>query len=569
MRGKRSVQDERLVAAICNTSKILPKAYKSAPATPLAGRSTSDLAETSPSALETNNPSTDTESADDDAANSISQESATSDDPSTPTAKVYGAQQHNLIIDARPTINAYAMQAVGMGSENMENYRCASKRNLGIDNIHVMRSSLDDVVEAFRETDLTPLSPNKDLLQKSGWLKHIANVLEGTRLIAHTVGIMHSHVLIHCSDGWDRTSQLSALAQLCLDPYFRTLEGFMVLVEKDWLSFGHMFRHRSGFLSSEKWFEIEGERVGGDRAVSNGQSFGSAGGSGNALENALTRAKGLFGQKPADDADDLSDSELEAQLTDSGTLVNRKRSQAPAGSHHHDGKIITKPRELSPVFHQFLDATYQMLYQYPTRFEFNERFLKRLYYHLYSCQYGTFLWDNERERVENEAKKRTQSVWQYFLSRRDQFVNPNYDPTVDDNIQGKERIIFPDPQKVRWWAFVFGREDSEMNLPSGPSLPAQTAAARPNPEAPSSLPEDFEKTAIHSGFDTPPEQMLSGTSQRSRPQNNGPLSKAASERLSAGLASLGIGKGHGSPAGSRPRSPKPDRELDNMGVEMS
>jgi hypothetical protein len=31
------------------------------------------------------------------------------------------------------------------------------------------------------------------------------------------------NVLVHCSDGWDRTSQLSSLSQLLLDPYYRTL----------------------------------------------------------------------------------------------------------------------------------------------------------------------------------------------------------------------------------------------------------------------------------------------------------------------------------------------------------
>ena len=38
--------------------------------------------------------------------------------------------------------------------------------------------------------------------------------------------------------------RVSALAQLLLDPYYRTRHGFSVLVEKDFMSFGHPFHKR-------------------------------------------------------------------------------------------------------------------------------------------------------------------------------------------------------------------------------------------------------------------------------------------------------------------------------------
>lgn len=31
-------------------------------------------------------------------------------------------------------------------------------------------------------------------------------------------------VIVHCSDGWDRTPQIVALAEIMLDPYYRTMQ---------------------------------------------------------------------------------------------------------------------------------------------------------------------------------------------------------------------------------------------------------------------------------------------------------------------------------------------------------
>lgn len=35
-------------------------------------------------------------------------------------------------------------------------------------------------------------------------------------------------VLVHCSDGWDRTAQACSVASILLDPFYRTIKGLMV-----------------------------------------------------------------------------------------------------------------------------------------------------------------------------------------------------------------------------------------------------------------------------------------------------------------------------------------------------
>lgn len=67
-------------------------------------------------------------------------------------------------------------------------------------------------------------------LESSGWLKHIRSILETAWFIARAVSAGVS-VVVHCSDGWDRTAQVCSLAALLLDPYYRTIQGFQVNIE--------------------------------------------------------------------------------------------------------------------------------------------------------------------------------------------------------------------------------------------------------------------------------------------------------------------------------------------------
>lgn len=84
------------------------------------------------------------------------------------------------------------------------------------------------------------------ILERTTWLQHMSGLLAASVVVAHAIEHNGRPVLVHCSDGWDRTPQIVATAQLCLDPYYRTVEGFRVLVEREWLSFGHKFADRCG-----------------------------------------------------------------------------------------------------------------------------------------------------------------------------------------------------------------------------------------------------------------------------------------------------------------------------------
>jgi hypothetical protein len=61
--------------------------------------------------------------------------------------------------------------------------------------------------------------------------------------------------LIHCTDGWDRTAQITGLVQVTVDPACRTIRGFQELVQKEWCDAGHQFAMRCGHIPHAKMDE--------------------------------------------------------------------------------------------------------------------------------------------------------------------------------------------------------------------------------------------------------------------------------------------------------------------------
>lgn len=58
-------------------------------------------------------------------------------------------------------------------------------------------------------------------------------------------------------------------------------------------------------------------------------------------------------------------------------------------------------QDRSPIFLQFIDCVWQILQQNSKVFEFNEKLLLTIVNNMYTCQFGTFLYNNECERERN------------------------------------------------------------------------------------------------------------------------------------------------------------------------
>jgi len=113
-----------------------------------------------------------------------------------------------MIYDARSFVNALANRVNNGGYENTKDYYKTSEIVFcDIENIHVVRDSFQRVMDMIKEpTDLQ--SKNKWLInfENTNWLQMISKILKGSNNIVNSLRVRSSNVLIHCSDGWDRTA---------------------------------------------------------------------------------------------------------------------------------------------------------------------------------------------------------------------------------------------------------------------------------------------------------------------------------------------------------------------------
>lgn len=158
-----------------------------------------------------------------------------------------GAAQPLLVADCRPFVNAVANRAGGGGTER---YSFCAVEHLGLANIHALREAHRRLA-ALAAAGPQPGGGTASLLDWLGalgaceWTQQVRLALAGAALCAEALHRRGQSVLVHCSDGWDRTAQVASLTQLLLDPFFRTTRGLCVLIAKEWCAFGHQFAARA------------------------------------------------------------------------------------------------------------------------------------------------------------------------------------------------------------------------------------------------------------------------------------------------------------------------------------
>ena len=278
-----------------------------------------------------------------------------------------------LIYDCRPYLSAMANKLKGAGFENVENYPGAEIIFCEIDHIHSARSALGKIYSLLKYNRFSEDKKFLSNFENTGWPNFIYGIIRASINIAYSIRKGCS-VLIHCSDGWDRCSQLTAFSQLLIDPYFRTIRGYMTLIEKDFLYFGHQFKLRNGYYSKEEHSE----------------------------------------------------------------------------------------NQSSPILLQYLDATHQLLVQYPMYFEFNMKFLLFIANSINCGLYGTFLYNNEKEREQKNAKTNTMSCWTEILNNINQYKNPFYDPNSKKYFFFTP--IFPFSRIRLWEEYFFPYTQININI---------------------------------------------------------------------------------------------------------
>ncbi|XP_068141283.1 LOW QUALITY PROTEIN: myotubularin-related protein 10-B [Drosophila tropicalis] len=136
--------------------------------------------------------------------------------------------------------------------------KCDERKQLKLLQLTDRLPSIQDVQRAYQKLRrlCTPETPEKfmlqddkylGLLEKTNWLFYVSLCLRFSSEAAATLRSSITCVLQE-SNGRDLCCVISSLTQLQLDPYFRSIDGFQSLIQKEWIALEHPFQRRLGHV---------------------------------------------------------------------------------------------------------------------------------------------------------------------------------------------------------------------------------------------------------------------------------------------------------------------------------
>eukprot|EP00056_Hartaetosiga_gracilis_P009379 m.134361 g.134361 ORF g.134361 m.134361 type:complete len:752 (-) comp13113_c2_seq2:139-2394(-) len=122
--------------------------------------------------------------------------------------------------------------------------------NIGLKTVRDLQMSFDKLLDACSDCSMDA-SVFWGKVESSGWLYQIRMCLFAAVAGAKQIREEGNPVVVHGTSGYDNTSIITSLIQLLLDPFFRTIKGFVRVIEKEWLWMGHPFssRHQQYYMN--------------------------------------------------------------------------------------------------------------------------------------------------------------------------------------------------------------------------------------------------------------------------------------------------------------------------------
>lgn len=113
-----------------------------------------------------------------------------------------------IIFDCRTQINAYFTRAKGGGHESETQYQNCKVKFGYLDGIVAVNSCFKTIMKLCHSQSKLKDSKFYSKLENSGWYGNVRKIIMGGNDIATWLHDDRLNVLVHCADGWDRTTTL-------------------------------------------------------------------------------------------------------------------------------------------------------------------------------------------------------------------------------------------------------------------------------------------------------------------------------------------------------------------------